>query len=345
MKLQLGRDSANRPVIWESTDNANILITGRSGQGKSVQQSMIASQLAEQGYHVVFLDSANEYGRKNAGKPTNWPPENARFLDIFSPMLPIQTLFPNVLENGSLEKPELAANRIAHTFRLTMKLGNVQTSYLSNVIRESFDSQQCCPLSSLVDQIQDDAESKNHTAQGLAYRFNILQSFPDVNPDWSLPFEHPGVTIVNTSNILDCAEQTVLMEILMSNLWFHKKAHSSACPLVMMLDECHNISFAKGLTARKIIREGRKYHISGCFGTQWLEKDGMEALGDAGLKIFFRPGDTAMQYALSQLSSPVHDSRSQIRQELCQLNPGEFLYRPDGEDVIWVNAKTEIRTG
>lgn len=39
MKLQLGRDSANRPVIWESTDNANILITGRSGQEKAYSKA------------------------------------------------------------------------------------------------------------------------------------------------------------------------------------------------------------------------------------------------------------------------------------------------------------------
>lgn len=312
MKLQLGRDSANRPVIWESTDNANILTTGRSGQGKSVQQSLIAGQLVSQGYHVVFLDSANEYGSNTFGKPLSWPPENARFLNLFSPMLPIQTLFPNIFEDGSLERPELAANRIANTFRLTMKLGSVQTSYLSNVIQDNFDSQQCCPLSALIEQIQEDAEDKNRTAQGLTYRFDIFRSFPEVDPEWSLPFDCPGVTIVNTSDILDCAEQTLLMEILLSNLWFHKKAHPSTCPLVIMLDECQNVSFAKGLTPRKIIREGRKYHISGCFSTQWTEKDGMDALGDAGLKLFFRPGDNAMKHALSQLSSSTPGNRAQV---------------------------------
>ncbi len=342
MKLQLGLNSANQSITWESTDNTNILITGRPGQGKSVQQTLFASQIFHQGYHVVCIDSENEYGRSAKGKPKSWPPANARCLDVFSPMLPIQTLFPNIQENGEPERLEFAASRIAQTFRMTMGLGQVQTAYLAQKIEENFDSDQSCSITALIDMMQEDAEEGNRTANSLGFRFNIFRAFPEVNPSWYAPFEEPGVTIINTSSIMDCADQKAILEILMSNLWFHKKSHPNAAPLFIMIDECHNISFEKGLTARKIIREGRKWKISACFSTQWLDKDIMEALGDASLKVFFRPGDFAMKYALTQLSTRELGNRAEVRQDLMQLRPGEFLYRPDGGNVTWVNAKIDI---
>ncbi len=342
MRLELGRNSANQPVLWESTDNANILTVGRSGQGKSVQQTLFASQMLQQGHHIIFIDSANEYGTDAKGKPKIWPPANARFLDVFSPLVPIQTLFPNIHEDGTTERLEFAANRIACTFKMTMGLSDVQTAYLSQKIEDNFDGEHCCSISTLIDLIQADAEEGNRTAKSLSFRFNIFRAFSDVASDWYEPFDAPGVTIINTSSIMDCAAQKTILEVLMSNIWFHKKSRPNAAPIVFCIDECHNISFEPGLTALKLIREGRKYQISGLFSTQWLDKNCMDALGDAGLKIFFHPGDSAMQYALSQLPSKGRGNRAEVRQDLMQLYPGEFLYRPDDGNVTWVNARTEI---
>ena len=95
---------------------------------------------------------------------------------------------------------------------------------------------------------------------------------------------------------------------------------------VVVLDECQRFRFTENSIFMRILREGRKYHFSGWFASQWIRERGTaEALDQAALKALFYPGEERIN-ALARRLACGGDSASDYKKLLRNLGVGEFLY-------------------
>ena len=143
--------------------------------------------------------------------------------------------------------------------------------------------------------------------------------------DWQ--FDKPGITILQFDTIPDRASQSLITELLLSDLWADKlQASKDTCPAVVLLDECQRFSFNDSSMLVRILREGRKYHVNGWFASQWIDnKTAVQALEQAALRGYFYPGDRqvhSLAKVLCSDTSKVREYETLIR----RLTVGQFLY-------------------
>lgn len=356
LNIHLGHDLDGDPVIWEARGNAHLTITGQSGQGKSYKLSDMILQLAKQGVHTIVLDGSGEYGRDASGKPPAWPPKGTRFLNISSPELPIGTFFQWALPSGIMESQEQCARRAAGMLQHLFTLGSNQYYLLKEVCTDCLVYSGCLSFSQIINQLTEmaqdvlDAESdipltearEAKLAASLLPRLDILADFPETNPDWFNAFTKPGTTIVDIQDISDPYLLKNILEVLLSNLWTHKIRSSSACPLVLVFDECQDLNFKSGSILDRILRKGRKHDIAGWFSTQWFKNTEMtQALGQSACDLCFRPARRDYKKTAALLAPNDQDLYRDCMEALSQLEPGKFFFYNKEEPILVDGWDTE----
>lgn len=167
MKLQihLGQGLDGEAVAWEPSGNVQLAITGQSGQGKSYKLCDMMLQLSIQGVHTIVLDGSGEYGPDASGKPPAWPPQNARFLDISSPELPVGTFFPWAMPSGKMESMEQCARRAAGTLKQLFHLGGNQYFYLKKICASCLADSQELSFSRIMEFLEETAQLAQATGE------------------------------------------------------------------------------------------------------------------------------------------------------------------------------------
>ena len=147
--------------------------------------------------------------------------------------------------------------------------------------------------------------------------------------DWKL--REPGIKVLQFDTILDRAVQAVITEVLLADLWGEKlSSGNDTCPVVVVVDECQRFRFREESILTRILREGRKYHLSGWFASQWIDdEDALKALDQAALRVYFYPGDRNVCNLAKTLSS-TSQQRKAFMQLISRLEVGYFLYQ-DGQ--------------
>ena len=81
-------------------------------------------------------------------------------------------------------------------------------------------------------------------------------------------------------------------EMILAQVWNEQICPFKASkPVIFVLDGANNLHLGSRNMGTRILREGRKYGISGWFITQWADDDKMlNTLSQTALRIFFRPG-------------------------------------------------------
>ena len=337
--LTLGNRPDGSPIAWKDAPNSNIAISGMSGQGKTFLICQISQQLAKQGVHCVHIDIAGELG--DQGKPAGWPPAGTRYLSVCSKAVPVTTFHLESIGNGQQENPTFAACRIAGILKDALRLGPVQAGYLAACLESEFSCGQEVDLASITERIEMNAEENIRAAVALQGRFLGFKPFPKASPDCYAAYGTPGVTVINAQEITLSSLRKPVSELIMANLWSYKTRHPKSCPLVFFLDECQNLRFDADSMAQRILREGRKYDIAGCFSTQWIPNVQDHPLNGAALQIHFCPEDRGLQSAATMLTQKDPGKRKACMRELARLTPGQFIYRGK-QGPVFVDGRTSL---
>ena len=139
-------------------------------------------------------------------------------------------------------------------------------------------------------------------------------------------------------------------------------------PVIFILDEAHGLHLGSQNMSTRILREGRKFGVSGWFITQWADDAKMlSTLSQAALRIFFRPGaedvgalakvlahgnlKKALQYRpgteniKSLAKARAHGnlkSALQYRQMIAGMRVGDFFFFNTSGNAVYVkNTETD----
>ena len=157
------------------------------------------------------------------------------------------------------------------------------------------------------------------------------------NAPISINLNQPGIVALGSDQILDNGIRTLLVELILQAVWnqWTSLEHSANHPLILVLDECQNLSWDEINMAVRVLREGRKFGIGGWFASQWISnRTAIAALGQAALQINFRPEDANI-LALAKRLAQAEGTASQWQELIRKLKIGQFLWqRSDGRPVV-----------
>lgn len=236
---------------------------------------------------------------------------------------------PLLLGQNCREQPYDIAARVADTvLSIGGTRGSLQQVYLRKTLKDYIERGEASSgLSGLIAQVQNTPELARAMASTLPRLQDLSNLLPPISQTFSWPLGDPGITVLRFDTLPNISAQTMLTQFLLFDLWSEKLSRGEdGCPVVVVLDECQRFRFTENSIFTRILREGRKYHFSGWFASQWISDTGTaEALSQAALQAYFYPGDNrvnALAKRLAHGTRPAADYRTLLR----SLRVGEFLY-------------------
>lgn len=114
----------------------------------------------------------------------------------------------------------------------------------------------------------------------------------------------PGVSVIDFSKVPSEQQQSLLVELILHDSWSRRLRQDAAIPVIVVLDECQKFSFGPNNATTQLLRQGRKYKMSGWFASQWItNKEAINALDQAALRAYFRPESSNLHALARRLSS------------------------------------------
>lgn len=272
-------------ILSKECMNGHILITGKTGSGKSYRMAGIEYEAVKEGKTVIVFDKdGNHY-------------------DFFSEL----THKINVLENGyewnflseirkidSIAKKREAGHAV-ETLTLGQNFGPHQLFCLQKIIgymvdNPDFTDTYDTELDAMGDLL---LEAKEPEASSVYSRLYPLLS-SNIFRRKAETIQSGKVNVIDFSGY-DSKIQCVAIEIILNIIWKKlRKSKAVKNSLVISIDEIQSLSLGKNSVFFQILTESRKYGVSLLMATQFLSQFGkkeLDCLNQASVKIYFKPND------------------------------------------------------
>lgn len=341
IRVLIGKaEGSEKEVYWEfnhkNLGNRHLLISGRSGQGKSYFIQCLLLELAEQGVSSLIFDYTDGF------TPDKIEPELQEVLGdrlqqkiVIADKFPLNPFKKQVKEIGSIIIPHDhvdVAERLKGTFaNVYRNLGPQQQNVIYEAVKNGvlkYGEQMTLPY--LAEEIKEIGTSNAETV------LSRIQLFIDKNPfnydenfDWDILDSKEGNVIIIQLTGYTREIQMMITEFILWDLWYYKlqKGHQSN-PFPVILDEAQNLDHSTNSPTYKILREGRKFGWSGWFATQNLSsqftKEELGNLQQASEKIYFAQVENEVSYTAKNIAKSVQE-REHWEQKIRELSLGKCI--------------------
>lgn len=288
-EVRLGRAEGTRNVIRiaEDAENLSILITGRSGTGKTEAMRAVSRGIASDGGTVVMLSFHGTQAM--IGKE-----ERIRAIDVRREGLPFPILAPAMRLDGSWEDRDDVAGEVTDIFSDVLHLGGRQKISFREAVqgameKEGYLDDMRAIEGGLVRQLED---QKDKTALVVYEKFDNVFRKVGVSPKEGFP-ETGKITVLDLDGFSSLV-QAPLADLILSALWRRCRVGGQRKEDMMFLacDEFQMLSFRQNSALNQVLREGRKFHVAVILATQTLElfeKKEEAVLLQAATQLYFHP--------------------------------------------------------
>lgn len=322
--LYLGQTRSGQSMIEQGGDNPHLAILGRSGAGKSYFLKGLIEQAAQQGALCLILDYSADFRRY-------WPPDDTPFqyIGVTDPSFTINPLAASAVR-GELAAAQQLLSSVQSVFRMgsraTVALQRAAINYMRQASQPT--------LSGLLHYVRE-SEEKGAGINAAMEPLELLATLVNCGSEpISIDLNQSGIIALGFDQVVAQKLRALLVELVLRTVWDHWITRDHDHPLILVLDECQNLSWSEGSMAERILREGRKFGIGGWFASQWISsKTAIAALGQAALRANFRPEDANIPALAKQLAQ-TEGTSAQWQALLRKLKVGQFLYsRRDGKTI------------
>ncbi|MFW5794327.1 MAG: DNA phosphorothioation-dependent restriction protein DptH [Bacillota bacterium] len=328
---------SKKKIYWEyghpKLPNRHLLISGKSGQGKTYLIETILYELTKNNIPSLVIDYTD--GFKEAQLEKHFKSKVGNRLKqyyLIKDKIGINPFKRNdiVLDEDTTikEEPFDVAERIKTVISaIYPRMGIQQLTSIYKAVQNGIEE--------YGDKMDFDILRKNLEEQDSSYSstaLSQLNSFFNKHPfkfdkdfSWEKIDQNDGnISIIQLMGFPQDI-QLLISEFLLWDLWYYKKQHGSeADPLTLVIDEAQNLDHSSKSPTAKILTEGRKFGFSGIFSTQFLQgqlsKDEISRLQMASQKIYFKPPDNEMNSIASDF-----DDKNRWKQELKKLVKGRCI--------------------
>jgi DNA phosphorothioation-dependent restriction protein DptH len=356
VRLPLGYAEGSSQIInWEygnsNLANRHMLVSGKSGQGKTYFLQGLILEMAKKHISTLVIDYTKSYAL---------PQLDAEFKEKMAGKIKQEIVYQdgialNPFKLGKVdlglgepitESPSDMIERVAQTFDFVFNLGIQQRSQLIDAIAEEYETyHEDLTFEQLGEHLKADKDAKTLYGRIRALLKPGIFNIKADPIDWDRVFNDEGkMTVIQlTGHQHDI--QSAITEFVLWNLFQFSLNSSEKVAKPIFLDEIQNLDFGNESPTVKIIREGRKFGLSGIFATQSLSSvhgQGADSIWNAAVQIHFLPPEDQMQ-ALSKAITSRPVERPDIESKIRALKKGHALLHGPilGEDGL-VQTNEEI---
>lgn len=307
--------------IADDADNSSILITGRSGSGKTTALQKISQGIASGGGTVLMVS----FHGTHAGMEGH---EKVKRINIRKEGIPFSMMTPAFHLDGSMEEQEDVAEAVADIFSDVLRLGPAQKimfqgAVLEAVGRESGSGDEIKAIGQALENLLENGSS--HAAANVYGKFDSV--FKKVKICAVPGVLKPGMITVLDLDGFSAHVQGPLAELILSILWRYYRIDGQGKqePLYIVCDEFQNLSKRPDSVLCQILCEGRKFNVAMLLATQTLErfeKREKALLLQAATQICFRPAASEAGAVLKRLGV---ERDAMWEERLLKLQRGECI--------------------
>lgn len=283
--ILVGMDSSRRSVYFDPhspvdrLDNANAMITGNSGKGKTQLVKYMIAAIRERGANALLLDFKNDFVSDPhfiAGARLN--ANSVAFDGIpFNPLIPFPMPHPRSGELFIQCAQHITG--IAAVFRRTYALGAQQEAAVKNAIREAFSGAGVDPNG--VVPFNPETTFPDLASVGEILRESNTSAYNRLDPLFTLDlfreqyWRSSFASLVGESTVLDFSQlpsdelKNALAElvVLSAHSFFNSQPHCGLLKQVFVIDEAHRVLRADFLG--RFAKECRAYGVSLLLSSQY----------------------------------------------------------------------------
>lgn len=326
VRIKIGRaENSNREIYWEYGNqdlaNRHLLISGKSGQGKTYFMQCLLLEKSKQGIPSIVIDYTEGF------LPNQLEPEFVESLGahlkqaiVYSEKLPINPFQKNERDIGGIKIPEQntdVAERIKSVFAAVYKsLGIQQLNAIYEAVLnglDRYDNQMS--LVHLRDMLEEDGSSQAKTA------LSQIRPLIDRNPfqventmNWADIVQSDGDVFVIQLTGYPRDVQLIITEFILWDLWNYSVRHGNKNkPMPVIMDEAQNLDHTEKSPSARILQEGRKFGWSAWYATQFLKSqldaDELARLQNSSEKIYFAPPEQELSNIAASLSKDPQEKK------------------------------------
>lgn len=323
--LGISEDGFPVTLDFNNSANLNMLLCGRSGEGKTVQAQNIIRQLAQQGETIL---ACNLHGALDDDQlfPPFREAFNAFRNDIAAHDSGIPLGFFQRLEfpDGSMESVEDTAGATSDMISRTMKFGVDQRAILRAAIEGAFkcNNGRTATFSDVAQQLQGSGiKSASKLYERLRFLFTrdlFIEGHKAITPG--------RINVIQLGKF-DLEVQEVIQELVLSYIWrLANTGRFKEHNLWLFIDEVQNVNAESNGSLARMISEGRKMGVNLILATQMVlqgkTNSVQQRLPQAGLMLFYKPAANRMGLTAKMISPGDADTWA-LR--LKNLRIGEFV--------------------
>lgn len=360
IEILLGKSKlSGEQITWNYTNkamaNRHLLITGKSGQGKTYAIQSFLMEFAKAGIPIIIFDYTEGFTNKKLNdifKEQLQGRIKQNLIKInkmpINPFLCQEINIHEILDEEVLEEMSEEQIRV-HSREDSVAVASRMASILCHVY--TFGDQQYATIYQACKSGIDaygDAMNFEHFRKLLEEMntkeaktvLNKLTPFLDTNlfdtkgtMDWSEMLYNEGMVNVIQLTQIPRDMQIVATEFILWDMWYYSLLHGEENkPFIVVLDEAQNLDFGEKSPSNKILTEGRKFGWSGWFATQFLKgqlkEDEIGRLQQTSQRIYFRPPDNE----ITSMATSIDQDRTHVAEwvnKLKKLQKGNCIVAGD----------------
>ena len=304
---------AFRKYSFEKCDNLHCFITGQSGSGKTHFMTEYTITQQKTGQLVVVLDTSdsftkeaiinnlsvggNETTRKNV---ENYVEENIIFCKVEKDGIPVDILNLGYAVSPVTEKKILQSIISANI----PNMGKRQRAELNRCI-DNLMGNGSVSMMDLYEEIMEGEVSDSLSMQ-FEEILSVFLEYKLSEKSWGEFLKNQNGMIVISSAALSGSGGSALVDMLLMSLFYYQRNNPDR-HIAVVIDEVQNQNCGKGSAIEQVLKEGRKYHMSLIYATQYLSetnKERMKTMNNAGMKVYLHPDSTSAKSIARTLNIP-----------------------------------------
>lgn len=326
-------DGSASKAYWEYGNsqlaNRHMLITGKSGQGKTYFMQTLLLEFARKHIDTLVIDYTDSY------LPDQLDPilqKQAKAINQHIIKVNKLALNPFKFNDRNIggimlkESVNDVVSRVAEVLDFVFDLGIQQKSRLKILMNDGLEKNSKYTFSILKQQILD-ADNMNLYGRIQALLDVDPFSYEDTEFSWSDYFGQSGqINIIQLTSFQASVKNAIIEFILWDLFNYSQFKVDRHLTYPVFLDEVQNLSFNRDSPIFKILTEGRKFGWSGIFATQSLNsiKGEVDAIYNASEQVHFLPPESQTK-AISKILSSDAQKQKYFESELTNLHKGQCI--------------------
>ncbi len=284
----INNTEADFPINNGKIKNKLVLVTGKSGFGKTSLGRRFVRGFTKETISSIIIDYSSSFREKELlgiGKYTYYNIADIGFgIDLF------KRYTVKIEDKLVKESIQQQADRICENIINAYKIRGENQKYLLRMAIESVLKSGNPSVDKMINVLK---RHKSQSSKGLVYKLEPLCRVRKSRRtiDWKNIIDLGEATVFQFSDTNEPVK-TLLIELLLSDLWEYVKKTRDNPDFMIVLDEIQNMSFSPMSFLGKL-REFRKFHIGVVMTTQFIGEsfkgDAKALLNQADTKIYFKP--------------------------------------------------------